>query len=667
MELTKLFFLVFVVQLLYVIPKTSAQLFEFLDKECGDNHSTPNAYLTNLKTALNSMSSDTQITYGYYNFTAGQQPNKVEAMSLCRADVSVDDCRDCVRSSATTLLSVCPNSMKALGYSENCVIYYTNISLFHVLTDRPFWAVRFDGNVTDNIHKLNSSLTTLMTSLQNKASLGNSILKFATGNTKITAKQSLYGLVQCSPDLTRLDCVKCVQNITLSVFTKYFITTSPFFMATGGRVISPSCNLRYELYPFYKNVTYVATPPGSTRNATSSAHGASSSKSHKIIAIIVPIVGSLVLILIIASISIFVRRKKQRKFSGNFHKEEMDTLQTLQFSTGVIKVATENFAVDNMLGKGGSATVYKGKLTDGQEIAVKRFERDAVLGEEQFKNEILTLAKLHHRNLVRLLGFCLEEDEMLLIYEFVINKSLDGFLFDPEHRASMHWETRLKIINGVARGLLYLHEESQQRVIHRDLKAANVLLDAEFIPKIADFGLAKLFKTDQSQAVISKVVGTHGYMPPEYLIQGQVSLKSDVFSFGVLILEIVSGQKNSSFQIGENEKNLLAYAWKNWQEGKAWNLVDPALSPAFSAEILRCIHIGLLCVQNNMADRPTMSSVSLMLSSYTMTLEVPLQPAFFIQNRPMLLSEPSQDNSSDQSNSRSLSVNDVSVTELYPR
>uniref|UniRef100_A0A803LKU5 Protein kinase domain-containing protein n=1 Tax=Chenopodium quinoa TaxID=63459 RepID=A0A803LKU5_CHEQI len=316
----------------------------------------------------------------------------------------------------------------------------------------------------------------------------------------------------------------------------------------------------------------------------------------------------------------------------------MDTLQALQFSTGAIKVATENFAVENMLGKGGSATVYKGKLTGGQEIAVKRIERHAVLGEEQFKNEILTLAKLHHGNLVRLLGFCLEEDEMLLIYEFVVNKSLDAFLFD-----------------------------SQQRIIHRDLKAANVLLDAEFIPKIADFGLAKLFKADQSQAVASKVVGTHGYMPPEYLTQGQVSLKSDVFSFGVLVLEIVSGQKISSFQIGERQENLLAYAWKNWQEGKAWNLVDPALSPAFSAEILRCIHIGLLCVQNNMADRPTMSSVSLMLSSNTMTLEVPLQPAFFKQNRSMLLSEPSQDNTSDQSNSRPLSVNEASVTELYPR
>ncbi|XP_021726236.1 putative receptor-like protein kinase At4g00960 [Chenopodium quinoa] len=667
MKLTKLFFLVFLVQLFYVIPKTSAQLFEFLYNLCGDNHSTPNAYLTNLKTTLNSMSSNTQITYGYYNFTAGQQPNKVEAMALCRADISVDDCRDCVSSSASSLLSVCPNSMKAFGYSDNCVIYYTNISLFHVLTDRPFWALRFDGRITADIPKFNSSLTTLMTSLQNKASLGNSVLKFATGNTKVTANQSLYGLVQCSPDLNRLDCVKCVQNLTLSVFTQYFITTSPLYMAKGGRVVSASCNLRYELYPFYKNVTYIATPPASNRNATTSIQGASSSKSHKIIAIVVPIVGSLVLILIIASFCIFVRRKKQIKFSGNFDKEEMDTLQSLQFSTGAIKVATENFAVENVLGKGGSATVYKGKLTDGQEIAVKRIERHAVLGEEQFKNEILTLAKLHHGNLVRLLGFCLEEDEMLLIYEFVVNKSLDAFLFDPEHRASMHWDTRLDIINGVARGLLYLHEDSQQRIIHRDLKAANVLLDADFIPKIADFGLAKLFKADQSQAVASKVVGTHGYMPPEYLIQGQVSLKSDVFSFGVLVLEIVSGQKISSFQIGEKQESLLAYAWENWQEGKAWNLVDPALSPAFSAEILRCIHIGLLCVQNNMADRPTMSSVSLMLSSNTMTLEAPLQPAFFKQNRPMLLSEPSQDNSSDQSNSRSLSVNEASVTELYPR
>lgn len=660
MELTKLLFLV--VQLICVIPKTSAQI-EFLYNLCGDNYSTPSTYQRNLNTALQSMSSDTRITYGYYNFSAGQKPNKVEAMALCRADIPANDCRSCVRSSAASLPVVCHNTKQAFAFSENCVIYYTDTSAFHVLADSPYYAIRFNRNLTF-YPKFNSSLNTLMTTLINQASLGNAELKFATGSTKLTSKKTLYGLVQCSPDLSRLDCVRCVKSLISNVFTEYFVTVTKgsLFIAEGGRVVSPSCNVRYEIYPFYKNVTYIAQPPASNRNATL-VQAVDGSKSHKTIAIVVSIVGSLVLVLIIASICILLRMKKQRKFSGSFNKEELDNLQSLQFSVGVIKVATENFADDNKLGEGGSGTVYKGKLPDGQEIAVKRFERDAVLGDIQFKNEILTLAKLHHKNLVRLLGFCLEEDEMLLIYEFVINKSLDNFLDDPVKRASMHWETRCNIINGIARGLLYLHEESRMRIIHRDLKAANVLLDADFIPKIADFGLAKLFKIDQSQAVTSKVVGTGGYMPPEYLIQGQVSLKSDVFSFGVLVLEIISGQRISSFQIKAKPENLLTFAWKNWLEGNAWSLVDPALSPASTPEILRCIHIGLLCVQNNMADRPTMSSVSLMLSSFSMTLEVPSQPAFFSQNP--TLNAPSEENASDQSNSNT--INDVSVTELYPR
>ncbi|CAO2842642.1 unnamed protein product [Amaranthus hypochondriacus] len=658
--------------LISIIPKTSAQ-FEFKYKICGNNDTNFHTYQTNLNTTLNSMSSDTRITYGYYNFTSGKQPDKVEAMVLCRSDVSVDSCRSCIRSSAATLPAVCPNTKDAFGYSEDCLLYYTNYSAFHVLTDQPYYALRFDGNVTD-MPNFNSTLTKLMFHLKNQASLGDSETKFATGKLSISSNQSLYGLVQCSPDLSMINCRTCVQSLIDNTFSKTFITVSKkgsLFMAKGGRVIAPSCNIRYELYPFYGNVTYVAQPPTQPpqlppSSASHTHQDVKSRKSNKAAVIVAPIVGSLVLIIIIAAICILLRKRKKGTFSKSFNKEEMEALQSLQFSVGTIKVATDNFADENKLGEGASGTVYKGKLPDGQEIAVKRFERNAILGDAQFKMEILTLAKLHHRNLVRLLGFCLEGEEMLLIYEFVINKSLDNFLFDPMHRASMNWETRYKIINGVARGVLYLHEDSRLRIIHRDLKAANVLLDADFNPKIADFGTAKLFKIDQSQAVTSKVVGTHGYMPPEYLAQGQVSLKSDVFSFGVLVLEIVSGQRISSFRATETSDNLLTFAWKNWVEGNAWNLVDPVLPSASSAEILRCIHIGLLCVQNNMADRPTMSSVSLMLSSVSMTLEGPSQPAFFTQN-PKLPTTPSQANATDQSNSESYSVNAVTITELQPR
>ncbi|KAL4632487.1 hypothetical protein ACB092_04G054600 [Castanea dentata] len=193
-------------------------------------------------------------------------------------------------------------------------------------------------------------------------------------------------------------------------------------------------------------------------------------------------------------------------------------------------------------------------------------------------------------------------------------------------------------------------------------------------PKISDFGMARLFELDQSVGNTSKIVGTYGYMSPEYAMHGQFSVKSDVFSFGVLVLEIISGQKNNSFRIGENIEYLLSYAWKNWKQGIISNLVDPTLKASSTTEIMRCIHIGLLCVQENVADRPTMASVLLMLNSYSITLPIPLEPAFFINsgiesNIHLQWGNDSRVTESNQSKSSFVqaSINEVSITELSPR
>ncbi|KAF9610143.1 hypothetical protein IFM89_020275 [Coptis chinensis] len=270
------------------------------------------------------------------------------------------------------------------------------------------------------------------------------------------------------------------------------------------------------------------------------------------------------------------------------HVDEISNVESLQFNFGTVRAATDNFSDANKLGQGGFGPVYKGRLLDGREIAVKRLSRNSVQGVIEFKNEALLVVKLQHRNLVKLLGFCLEEDEKLLIYEFVPNASLDHFIFDPIKRTYLDWETRYKIIGGIAQGLLYLHEDSRHRIVHRDLKAGNILLDAKMNPKIADFGMARLFVMDQIEDTTNRIVGTYGYMAPEYAMHGQFSVKSDVFSFGVLILEIISGRKNKcSFQ-SERAEDLLSYAWKLWEGGTALELIEPALKEQYSrTEVMR--------------------------------------------------------------------------------
>ncbi|XP_045791327.1 cysteine-rich receptor-like protein kinase 29 isoform X1 [Trifolium pratense] len=372
------------------------------------------------------------------------------------------------------------------------------------------------------------------------------------------------------------------------------------------------------------------------------------------------------MVLILICLSLRVRKPSKRfKIEEENEDDEIEISESLQFDFDTIKEATDDFSDSNKLGKGGFGTVYRGRLPNGQEIGVKRLSRDSGQGDLEFKNEVLLVAKLQHRNLVRLLGFCIEGRERLLVYEFVHNKSLDYFIFDQAKRADLNWEMRYKIILGIARGIIYLHEDSRLRIIHRDLKASNILLDEEMNPKIADFGMARLFDVDQTQENTDRIVGTYGYMAPEYAMHGQFSVKSDVFSFGVLILEIISGHKNSGIRRGSTTEYLLSFVWRNWRDGSPTNIIDPTLNNDSVNEIMRCIHIGLLCVQENAATRPTMASVVLMLNSHSFTLSIPLEPAFYVESG----AEDFQDytTKSSEYNPVQGSVNEASITEPYPR
>ncbi|OIT05531.1 g-type lectin s-receptor-like serinethreonine-protein kinase [Nicotiana attenuata] len=305
----------------------------------------------------------------------------------------------------------------------------------------------------------------------------------------------------------------------------------------------------------------------------------------------------------------------------------MEELPVFNFET--LANATARFCEDNKLGQGGFGPVYRGKLEDGKEIAVKRLSKASGQGLEEFMNEVLVISKVQHRNLVRLLGCCVDKEEKMLIYEYMPQKSLDVFLFDEAYQGVLDWRKRSIIIEGVGRGLLYLHRDSRLKIIHRDLKPSNILLDNNFNPKISDFGMARIFGSDQDQANTKRVVGTYGYMAPEYAMEGRFSEKSDVFSFGVLVLEIISGRKSTSSWSETSSLCLLGYAWKLWKEEDLSTFIDPGiLNPSMEMEIRKCIQIGLLCVQEFAEDRPSISSVLAMLTSENTSLPTPLQPAF---------------------------------------
>nr|XP_023920000.1 G-type lectin S-receptor-like serine/threonine-protein kinase At1g11410 isoform X1 [Quercus suber] len=329
------------------------------------------------------------------------------------------------------------------------------------------------------------------------------------------------------------------------------------------------------------------------------------------------------------------------------------------FDLKTIIAATDNFSVANRLGKGGFGSVYKGLLQNGMEIAVKRLSKYSKQGIEQFENEVVLIAKLQHKNLVRILGYCVQGEEKILVYEYLPNKSLDSFIFDEAKRSWLDWGKKFEIICGIARGILYLHQDSRLRIIHRDLKASNVLLDTALNTKISDFGMARIFRGDQIEANTNCIVGTSGYMSPEYAMQGLFSIKSDVFSFGVLLLEIITGKRNTNNYHNGPPSNLIEHIWDQWIEGKAMEIIDPSLGETYLAnEVSRCIQIGLLCVQEHATDRPTMSVVVFMLSNVT-PLPSPKRPAFIFK---------STSNTKDQTtNEGANSINEITVTKMDGR
>ncbi|XP_031129482.1 cysteine-rich receptor-like protein kinase 25 isoform X2 [Ipomoea triloba] len=607
---------------------TKGSSLKALSWDCQNTTSyTPKStYKANLNSLLSNLYSNATRDNGFYHATvAGSRSNDtVHGLFLCRGDVSTDDCRSCIGEARTKILELCTNETTGIVWYDNCLLRYSEKSMLGILDQSTWYQMSNPKNETQVPNQFMELVGNMFDQIITPVSSGSG-KKFAVLQTNFSVAgtlffETVYVLGQCTPDLSNVECQICL---------RYAINELPFccYGALGARAVYPSCNVRYELYAFYNvSAAAVASP--------------APPPIHPPAPPLLP--------------SVFPNSTTSKGMT------EIPIEESVQYDFGTIQAITNCFSPENKIGEGGCSSVYKGRFPNGQEVAVKRLSRSSRQGAVEFKNEVALVAKLLHRNLVKLLGFCLQGEEKILVYEFVPNKSLDYFLFDPEKKRLLNWSTRFKIIVGIARGLLYLHEDSRLKIIHRDLKASNMLLDGDMNSKISDFGLARIFMADQTQGNTNRIIGTYGYMSPEYVKHGLFSVKSDVFSFGVILLEIITGKRNSSLSMkSTGAKDLLSYAWKHWSEERALDIVDQSLRGLYSRdEVIQCINVGLLCVQEDVDERPTMANVLLMLNSFSATRRTPSNPPAFFNGG---IERISFGETVDQS------INEVSISDLYPR
>ncbi|KAG0481474.1 hypothetical protein HPP92_012332 [Vanilla planifolia] len=396
------------------------------------------------------------------------------------------------------------NSSASFRY-DYCVLRYSDMPFMGLLQENMVVTISYRTNTSDN-PDFENRVRNLMEKLLPEAAAAET--RFATSvANKSGFETDIYGMAWCTMDLLNDDCLQCLKRAVPKLQTDRNRST----------VAKVSCVVRFSTFPFLQLPLQAAQDPDSPGS---------------------DFVGN--------KTDLGGKDELEDETNGHAEDEMMQGIQTLLIDLDVIRTATENFSKGKKLGEGGFGEVYKGTLEDGREIAVKRLSRTSRQGLKQLSNEVAFMAKLQHRNLVKLLGCCLQDEEKLLVYEYLPNTSLDKYLTDPLRRTQLDWGTRYKIIEGIGRGLLYLHQDSVVRVVHRDLKASNILLDVHMNPKILDFGIAKLFNNDETRGLTSDVAGTFGYMSPEYALHGNYSPKSDVYSYGVLVLEIIAGRSNGS-------------------------------------------------------------------------------------------------------------------------
>ncbi|CAH9107481.1 unnamed protein product [Cuscuta epithymum] len=591
--------------------------------------------------------SDQMRTRGWGLSITGAGPDENYGLAQCYGDLSLLDCALCY-AEARTLLPSCFPANGGTIYLDGCFMRSENYTFFKEYVGPN--DARVCGNKTTrkgSSFQQTARKAVMQVVLDAPKSNGS-----GRGELPVPGRwnESVYVLADCWKTLNASSCRACLESASRSMLG--------CLPQPEGRALYTGCFMRYSDTNFLNPVP---------------SNGSSSRAS--VAVIIIASVSSVVVLVVGSLIAIYFlkQRRIDKKRKGSNNVEKLVKIlhdSSLNFKYSTLEKATGRFSEANKLGQGGFGTVYKGVLADGREVAVKRLFFNNKHRVADFYNEVNIISSVQHKNLVRLLGCSCSGPESLLVYEYLPNQSLDQFIFDPIKDKTLNWERRFEIIIGTAEGLVYLHENSNNRIIHRDIKASNILLDSRLRAKIADFGLARAFEEDKSH-ISTAIAGTLGYMAPEYLAHGQLSEKADVYSFGIVVLEIVTGRQNNRSKAAEYTDSLVNIVWSHFQQRMVEKLFDPNLmlhnyhNIDVENEVQRVVHIGLLCTQEAPSLRPSMSRALQMLAKKE-ELPPPTNPPF-MNEKTMELNDCWDNPSFQLKESESTSIASISQSSFHPR
>ncbi|CAM0908304.1 unnamed protein product [Alopecurus aequalis] len=594
-----------------------AAILQSMNCSTAANYTSTDAYVANLNQLLADIL-DTTVSKngGFFNGSVGGSgaPGTAYGLALCSADFARSDCRDCLAlatSNSSGLLKQCPGSSTVLAMYDQCLVHYSN--------------AEFLGTAYTDIVYASTGETSLASKKQYSDDLKQGFTYLSAQAAKSSerfamSQASPYAMVQCTWDTPPEGCKACLDLLAANMSD--FMT-----IKTTGEAKTYSCRARHSndsfaVFPF-EAVATDAPLNNRTDGVIDTAGTARGSSNRTVIAAVVS-VGAAVAIFLGVTVAAYCRRGRRARRAGSITmggaSVNVDHVQVYTYEE--LKKATSNFSKESELGRGAFGVVYKGTLENQKVVAVKKLQRMEKVDATQFMNEVSILSGLKHKNLVKLEGYCVHEQEGLLCYEYLPDGTLEDRLYGKQqHAAKLSWKERHHVLVGISRGLRYLHDETPNEisVMHMDLKTDNILLQEDkakenLTPKISDFGISRNLDADKQHEYVVQVVGNVSCVPREFIERGKASTKVDIYSFGLIILEVVTGKPRSSWSTAEEKRyseGFIKQVREHWEKKDVIDkLKDPSMDSDCHDEIEKCIELALECVHEEPDKRPDIATVT---------------------------------------------------------